>query len=152
MLRTPGGAPRRVENPAMAEVVSRAKARGGREGEVWSSNESYRHTTKIAGTERDGVTPEELIAGAWAACYGTTFSSLARARRVEVAEPVIEAAVTLSSSAGTYTITQGELRVLVEVPVPPDTLEKLIEEAHSRCPVSKVLTHGAEEVTVRRAA
>ncbi len=135
----------------MADVVSRAMARGGREGEVWSSNGSYRHSTKIAGTERDGVTPEELIAGAWAACYGTTFSSLAKARRVDVAEPVIEAAVTLSSSAGTYTITQADLRVVIDVPVPPETLEKLIEEAHGRCPVSKVLTHGAEEVTVRRA-
>ena len=136
----------------MADVVSRAKARGGREGEVWSTNGTYRHDTTIAGTAREGVTPEELIAGAWAACYGTTFASLAKARRVEVETPTIETAVTLSSAAGTYTITRAELRVVVNVPVPPTRLDQLIEEAHGRCPVSKVLTHGAEEVTVRRAA
>jgi organic hydroperoxide reductase OsmC/OhrA len=136
----------------MAEVVSRAGARGGRTGEVWSLNSSYRHQTTIAGTDREGVTPEELIAGAWAACYGTTFASLAKARRVEVGTPLIEAAVTLSSSAGTYTITEADLRVVVDVPVPPDKLDELIEEAHGRCPVSKVLSSGAEEVTVRRGA
>jgi lipoyl-dependent peroxiredoxin len=135
----------------MADVVSRANARGGREGEVWSSNDSYRLATKLAGTAREGVTPEELIAGAWAACYGTTLASRARARRVDVGEPVIETAVTLSSSAGTYTITRAELRVVIDVPVPPDTLDQLIKEADGRCPVSKVLVHGAEEVAVRRA-
>jgi lipoyl-dependent peroxiredoxin len=134
----------------MADVVSRASARGGRTGEVWSMNGSYRHDTTVAGTERGGVTPEELIAGAWAACYGTTIASLAKARRVEVGTPLIETAVTLSSSAGTYTITEAELRVVSNVAVPPETLDKLVEEAHGRCPVSKVLSRGAEEVTVRR--
>jgi osmotically inducible protein OsmC len=135
----------------MADVVSHANARGGRSGEVWSINGSYRHNTTLAGSERAGVTPEELIAGAWAACYGTTFASLAQARKIEVATPVIQTAVTLSSSAGTYTITRAELRVAIEVPVPPATLDQLIEEAHGLCPVSKVLGHGVEEVTVRRA-
>lgn len=136
----------------MTDVVSRASARGGRTGEVWSANDSYRHDTTMAGSKRQGVTPEELIAGAWAACYGTTFASLAKARKVEVDTPVIETAVTLSSSGGTYTISRAELWVVLEVPVPPETLDQLIEEAHSRCPVSKVLTHGAAEITVRRAA
>lgn len=141
---------KRIASGEMADVVSRASARGGRTGEVWSMNGSYRHDTTIAGTEREGVTPEELIAGAWAACYGTTFASLAKARRVEVGTPVIETAVTLSSSAGTYTITQAQLRLVSDVALPPETLDQLIEEAHGRCPVSKVLSHGAEEVTVRR--
>jgi organic hydroperoxide reductase OsmC/OhrA len=98
--------------------------------------------------KRVGVTPEELIAGAWVACYGATFIEIAEARHIHATGVEYEASITLDNDGSEYTITEASLQVRAP-DIEPSVLKRLIDTAHVHCPVSKLLTAGAMSVQVR---
>jgi organic hydroperoxide reductase OsmC/OhrA len=128
--------------------VSKAVGTGGRMGTIASESGSYRHDVTLPGEKRNGVIPEELIAGAWVACFGATFIEIAEARRIDATEVAYEASVVLESSGTEYTITEAWLEVMAG-DIERSKLERLIETTHQHCPVSKLLTAGARSVEVR---
>lgn len=119
--------------------VSEAIGTGGRLGTVEAVPPSYKHALRIPGLKGDGVTPEEMIAGAWVACFGMTFIDRARQRDVDASEARYRARVTLESEQDNYTITEASLEVSAP-DIEPEALDELIRESHSRCPVSKLLS------------
>ncbi len=131
--------------------VSEAIGQGGRLGSIESLSGSYQHEVRIPGVKRTGVTPEELLAGAWAACFGMVFIELARAAGLDATDVRHKASVVLEADRGEYTITEATLEVLVP-DIEPPTVARLIDDAHRRCPVSKLLTGGVASVDVRAAA
>lgn len=135
----------------MPELTSEATGTGGRTGTVSSKSGSYTHQMVMPGASTPGVTPEELIAGAWAACYGTTLTAIAAARHIDASRATVVARITLDSNheAGEYTISRAELRVGLEGQE-NDQLDQIIEEAHGACPVSKLISGGARDVQVKR--
>lgn len=131
--------------------VSEAVGSGGRLGRVRSTSGSYDHEVRIPGMKTDGVTPEEMIAGAWVACFGMTFIDAARGAEVDATEVEYSAQVTLEAANGTYTITKATLTIDAPA-LDPDLVDELAERTHQVCPVSKVLTEGVAKVEIYNAA
>lgn len=128
--------------------VSRAVGKGGRMGTIESASGSYQHDVTLPGMDRAGVTPEELIAGAWVACFGATFIEIAEARHIDATAVEYEASIVLEADSDEYTITEALLEVLA-ADIERPTLERLIATSHKHCPVSKLLAGGATSVQVR---
>jgi len=126
-----------------------ATGTGGRDGRVWSSTGSFDHQVIPAGSKRDGTTPEELIAGAWAACFGTTLVHVARSHGIDASAAVVAATIVFDADHenGRYVISRGELKAHV-----PGTevehLQPVMIETHAVCPVSKMLQAGVDELIV----
>lgn len=131
--------------------VSEAVGSGGRLGRVKSTSGSYDHEVRIPGMKADGVTPEEMIAGAWVACFGMTFIDAARSAEVDATEVEYSAQVTLEAANGTYTITKATLTIDAPA-LDSDLVDELAERTHQVCPVSKVLTEGVAKVEIYNAA
>lgn len=131
--------------------VSEAVGSGGRLGRVRSTSGSYDHEVRIPGMKAEGVTPEEMIAGAWVACFGMTFIDAARSAEVDATAVEYHGKVTLEAAKGTYTITEATLTI--DAPeLDPDLVDELAERTHQVCPVSKVLTEGVAKVEIYNAA
>jgi osmotically inducible protein OsmC len=106
----------------------------------------------MPGGNAAGVTPEEFLAGAWAACFGGAFSMIAGTHGVDAREFRFHTAVTLDSDleAMRFSISRAELKV--EAGNLDDTsFEEILEKAHAICPVSKLFVEGTGSVTVGRA-
>jgi organic hydroperoxide reductase OsmC/OhrA len=107
----------------------------------------------MPGAPAQGVTPEELLAGAWASCFGGAFLFVAGKHGVDAGSARFRAMVTLDSNMEKpeFSISRAELEV--ELPGVDDAVaDEVIEEAHAMCPVSKLFVDGAGDVVVRRAA
>ncbi|MBS1888536.1 MAG: OsmC family protein [Actinobacteria bacterium] len=131
--------------------VSEAVGSGGRLGRVRSTSGSYDHEVRIPGVKADGVTPEEMIAGAWVACFGMTFIDAARAADTDATEVEYSAQVTIEAANGIYTITEATLTI--DAPeLDPGLVDELAVRTHQVCPVSKVLTEGVAKVEIVNAA
>ena len=129
--------------------VSEAVGRGGRLGTIKSLSGSYEHEVRIPGMKAAGVTPEELIAGAWVACFGMTFIDAARAYDIEATGVHYHGSVVLDARNGDYTITDATMEV--DAPdIDEAVLGELIETTHARCPVSKLLAGGVPAIAARR--
>lgn len=128
---------------------STAFGRGGRDGEIWSSSGSFHLPTSILGSRRKGATPEELIAGAWSACFGTTLEAIARARGIDASDATIKAEICLRADLAqqSYSITQAVLTVSVEEGR-AEALDAVLDLAHRACPVSKLLDAGVAGVAI----
>lgn len=135
----------------MATFVSRATGTGGRGGLVWSEAESYRHAVAAPGTDTGAVTPEEMLAGAWAACFGGAFALMAGKRGLDASEARFHAAVTLEAEVKQlhFEVSRAELNVEV-AGIDDEALEQLVAEAHAICPISKLFVGGAADVRVGR--
>lgn len=135
----------------MTRFTSRAGGRGGREGRVWSERGSYEHEVVLPGSRAAGVTPEELLAGAWAACFGGALGLVAAEGGIDAAAAEFHVAVTLDSDLPSRRFEIDTVRLEVELDgVDPARLDELIAAAHEICPVSKLFAGGARAVEVAR--
>ena len=136
----------------MAVFTSRASGTGGRDGKVWTQSGSLEHTVVMPGAQ-GGVQPEELIAAAWASCYGGAFHFVAVRAGIDVGAPTFHTAITLDSNieSADFDIVRAELEV--EAPgIDAALLGRLVNEAHEICPTSKLIVRGAREVILRSSA
>lgn len=91
-----------------------------------------------------GTNPEELIAGAHAACYSMAFSATLESKGYTPKRIETHATCVLSSQeGGGFAITEMQLTVRGEVPgLDNETFVAIAHEADGGCPVSNLLRNG----------
>jgi len=90
-----------------------------------------------------GTNPEELIAAAQAACFSMALASTLKKNGFEPKETDTDATCTIAPSNGGYDITRMQLHVRADVPgIDGATFQKLVQQADTSCPVSKLLRNG----------
>ncbi|MDX6563867.1 MAG: lipoyl-dependent peroxiredoxin [Gaiellales bacterium] len=85
--------------------------------------------------------PEELFAAAHANCFTSTITSMARARGIDLARVVTEAAVRLewSEGGGDHRLTTSDLAVRLTSAAGEDVLRALVDDATEHCPVCQAI-------------
>ena len=95
--------------------------------------------------EGEGTNPEELIAAAHSGCFSMAFSKgLADAGFTPTSVDTI-AKVHLDKTDGGFGVTRIDLETVGEVPgIDEATFQKVAEDAKANCPISRLLSPGAE--------
>jgi osmotically inducible protein OsmC len=95
--------------------------------------------------EGEGTNPEELIGAAHAGCFSMAFSkSLADAGFTPTSVETT-AKVHLDKGDAGFGVTRIELETVGDVPgIDAGTFQKLAEDAKANCPISRLLSPGAE--------
>lgn len=105
---------------------------------------AYSFTTRF----EEGVTgtnPEELIAGAHAACFSMAFSAQLANAGHPPASLRTKATVTLEKLEPGWTVTAIHLDCVAKVPgASPAQFDELGEKAKAGCPISRLLAPGAK--------
>ena len=102
------------------------------------SNTPYSFTTRFEGTP--GTNPEELIAGAHAACFSMALSAQLGGANLKPESIQTSATLTMEKLDAGWTITKVHLDVTAKVPgASPEAFNKAAQDAKAGCPVSKVL-------------
>ncbi|UQU65039.1 OsmC family protein [Couchioplanes caeruleus] len=95
--------------------------------------------------EGEGTNPEELIAAAHAGCFSMAFSKALADAGFTPTSVDTTAKVHLDKTDAGFGVTRIELETVGDVPnVDPDTFQKLAEGAKENCPISRLLSPGAE--------
>lgn len=127
-----------------------ATAIGGRDGSAATSTDSLRINfsapVELGGDGRQGNSPEELFAAAYAACFLDAIKLAAGRSGTKLAE---DANVTARVAVGENAAGRGldlDVALAVDLPGLQDEVTcRLMKEAHELCPYSKAL-HGNVEV------
>lgn len=99
--------------------------------------------------EREGTTPEELLASAWAGCYSMAFSfALANAGAAPTSLDVDAELAFVAKEGGGFEIGKGRIGVKVAVDLEQQQVEELAEQAKVTCPVSVALGSIAEDAAL----
>jgi osmotically inducible protein OsmC len=95
--------------------------------------------------EGAGTNPEELIAAAHAGCFSMAFSNgLSQAGFVPTSVDTT-ARVALEKTDAGFAITRIELETKGDVPgIDESTFQKIAEDAKANCPISRLLSPGAD--------
>lgn len=97
--------------------------------------------------EAAGFDPEQLLAASWSTCLGETLKMVLREHGHRVASRVSVEVDLLRDPAGGYRFAPRAEIGIDELPA--EEAQALIEAAHDRCPVSKLLAGGGD-VSVTR--
>jgi osmotically inducible protein OsmC len=135
----------------MADLKRKAQAEwvgNLREGQGAISTESgvlrsehYSFGTRFE--QKPGTNPEELIAGAHAACYSMAFSLTLSEKGYKPRSIATEATCFLTKKDDGFAITKMVLDVKGDVPdLDEATFKEIAEEADKGCPVSNLLREG----------
>jgi osmotically inducible protein OsmC len=96
-----------------------------------------------------GTNPEELIAAAQASCFSMMLSKILSDQHKEVERIRTRATVTMREENGTFRIAEMHLETEGEVKnIDPDEFHRAAEEAKENCPVSQLLKHGLDKITL----
>lgn len=118
----------------VAEVISQ----GGRQGKVESPEGGFSADFAARGEQMDGVTPEHLFAGAYAACFHSALLSHAERGHFHIVGSTVTGRVALAENdRGEY-----ELRIELRAALPGvarSDAEHLLHQAHATCPYSKAV-------------
>lgn len=113
---------------------------------TFSDNETL--LTKHPLKDGSGYNPEQLIASAWATCLNATIQSILESKRIQTASRV-DILVTLckeeKGTDGYYFQIDAEAAIENFSSI---HAQQIIEQAHLRCPVSKLLS-GAKTLTLK---
>lgn len=130
-----------------------ATAWGGRMGRVATSDGKLDYRLSMpegmGGDGGDGTNPEQLFATGYAACFHNAVRSVARKRKVDVADSAVSVTVTIAG-----TVADGyRLAIRIEAEMPGlerQTAQQVLDGAHDRCPYSRALrgNHDLELVLV----
>jgi osmotically inducible protein OsmC len=131
-----------------AMYTAEAKATGGRNGHVKSSNDvldlEVRSPKALGGANDDYTNPEMLFAAGYAACFDNALNLVIKKSKVNAGETSVNAKISIGQ------IESGRFGLAAElvVNIPDVTLEvaeDLTEQAHQVCPYSNA-TRGNIEV------
>lgn len=132
--------------------TSTATAVGGRQGRVASESGTYDLTLgmPMPGVDMTGkTTPEELFAGAYAACFDSAMTIVAMQKKIQHQGSEITSHVSLNKG-DTYAISV-EMIVTIQG-VDQETAELIVEEAHKICPFSNAIRGNVDvQFTVKTA-
>jgi osmotically inducible protein OsmC len=86
-----------------------------------------------------GTNPEELLAAAHAGCFTMAVSAQLTTAGHPPESLDTTCTITLERKDGGFTITESRLEMKAKVPgITPDAFQKVVEEAKTGCPVSKL--------------
>ena len=125
-------------------------ATGGRDGKI-SSDDGHLEVKltvprEFGGPGGAGTNPEQLFAAGYSACFLSATKLSARLGKVSLPEdPTIDASVGVLSGEDGYRLT-AELRISIPG-IEREVAERLVAEAHRRCPFSKA-TRGNMDVVM----
>jgi Ohr subfamily peroxiredoxin len=127
--------------------TAEATARGGREGEVVSSDGVLdlllAMPTELGGPGGDSTNPEQLFAAGYAACFHSALKRVAGQQKLDVAGSSITARVSLGIDGQAFGL---EVTLAGEFPALSAAQgQELMEAAHQVCPYSRA-TRGNIEV------
>ncbi len=127
-----------------------ATATGGREGRASSSDQALdvqlSTPRELGGAGGAGTNPEQLFAAGYSACFLGALKFVAGKQNV-----ALPADTTVTGKVGIGTIPAGfgiEAELTIAAPgVPRDTLQALVDQAHTVCPYSSA-TRGNIDVSL----
>ena len=127
-----------------------ATATGGREGRARSSDRvldvQLSTPRELGGAGGSGTNPEQLFAAGYSACFLGALKFVAGKQKV-----ALPADTTVTGKVGIGTIPAGfgiEAELTIAAPgVPRDTLQALVDQAHTVCPYSSA-TRGNIDVSL----
>jgi Ohr subfamily peroxiredoxin len=135
----------RIVMNQQSKVLYTAKVHttGGREGGTSRSSDGNLDVRiSPPGSRVAGTNPEQLFAAGWSACFESAVGIAAHKKKVTLpSDFAIDAEVDLSLVDGFYT-----LGARLNVSLPGEVAQALVDEAHTLCPYSRA-THGNIEVT-----
>jgi len=114
---------------------ARASAVGGRAGHASLDDGSLSLDIAMPGTGRKGVSPEQLFAIGYAACFDNAVLHLARLKKIPLTSSKTSAEVGLGQTEGGGFALDIDLYVEIGG-LPLDQAEALVAEAHKICPYS----------------
>lgn len=92
-----------------------------------------------------GTNPEELIGSSWATCLNATIKAILQSRGYANVKSRVRVHVTLEKEKIGYYFT---LTAIAAIDIPDESIvESIVNSAHLRCPVSKLIRHN-ENVNV----
>ncbi len=119
--------------------IAAAKATGGRNGKVESSDGVLNLETRIpkemGGPGGAFTNPEQLFAAGYAACFDSALQFVARNQKVELKNTSISAEVGIGPNGSGGFQLAVKLKAQIEGPA-RDVAQKLLEAAHQVCPYS----------------
>lgn len=134
-----------------ARAVWQGDLRGGN-GKISTDSgalkdDAYSYATRFENTP--GTNPEELIAGAQAACLSMALTSNLNQAKLNPQSITTHAILTMEKTEAGFTITKMRLEVTGRVPgIDEATFKQHAEEAEKGCPVSRLLRPGLKQVEV----
>lgn len=121
-------------------------------GNVVMGNGSVRElnvTVPFRAKENPGATPEEILAGSHAACFGISLAMVLSQMGVTAQEITTRAVTAMESNQGGYKITHIHLEVEGKVPnIDEEAFRQAAEQAEKFCPVSNLLRAGLDALTL----
>jgi osmotically inducible protein OsmC len=95
--------------------------------------------------EGEGTNPEELIGAAHAGCFSMAFANGLAGAGFTPTSVDTTAKVHLDKRDAGFTVTRIELETTGDVPgIDEGTFQKIAEDAKANCPISRLLSPGAE--------
>jgi lipoyl-dependent peroxiredoxin len=95
--------------------------------------------------EGEGTNPEELIAAAHAGCFSMAFSKGLADAGFTPTSVDTTAKVHLDKVEGGFGVTRIDLETVGDVPgIDESTFQKIAEDAKQNCPISRLLSPGAQ--------
>jgi lipoyl-dependent peroxiredoxin len=95
--------------------------------------------------EGEGTNPEELIAAAHAGCFSMAFSKALADAGSTATSVETTAKVHLDKTEAGFSVTRIALDTVGDVPgIDADTFQKIAEGAKENCPISRLLSPGAQ--------
>ena len=95
--------------------------------------------------EGEGTNPEELVAAAHSGCFSMAFSKGLADAGFTPTSVETTAKVHLDKTDGGFGVTRIELDTVGDVPgIDADTFQKIAEGAKENCPISRLLSPGAQ--------
>ena len=95
--------------------------------------------------EGEGTNPEELIGAAHAGCFSMAFSNGLAGAGFTPTSVETTAKVHLDKTDAGFTVTRIDLETVGDVPgIDEGTFQKLAQGAKENCPISRLLSPGAE--------
>jgi Ohr subfamily peroxiredoxin len=129
-----------------------ATATGGRDGRTKSDDGTLDLAIvppkALGGSGAPGTNPEQLFAAGYAACFGSAYAHVARAKKIQTGPVNITAKVTIGSVGQGFGLA---VELVADVPeLPREQAQELLEAAHQVCPYSNA-TRGNIAVDLRLA-
>ncbi|TNC50732.1 OsmC family protein [Rubellimicrobium rubrum] len=107
------------------------------------SNQSYDFAKRFG--DQKGTNPEELIGAAHASCFAMALSADLERAGLNAENIDAKSTVSLDMSSGSPVISRVHVEVAARVPgASEDQFRQVAEETKQNCPVSKVLSGGAQ--------
>lgn len=122
-------------------------ATGGRNGNISSTDKVIDMPLALVdglgkSDSKTGTNPEQLFAGAYAACFETSILAVANAQGIKIQRSFVKAEVGINKGNDGFHLNAVLLVFLPEID--EQTKHMLIEKAHKVCPYSRAIRNNIE--------